>query len=271
MNLSDYAFKELIEAVKGDDIPSVKRSVPELIKLFNQHGMRDIYNYDEGGLPKLKGRENNPSRKDYTFDRLKQLNGSNGLSNLLIQVAQETDDENKETVATAINAVIKEEGYKLDLIGGEFVMIGIEEDEEIVEVEYSFEEIENQIIQELDNAEFTVWVAMAWFTNPKIHTKLTEIKAKGVNVRVITIDDNINQQHGCSITEFDGLRIPQKGFYGNNKMHNKFCVIDLQTVITGSYNWSKAAEYNDENISIIRSRKVATAYSKEFIKLRITN
>jgi len=268
MNLSNYSFKELIEVIKGDDIPSVKRSGQELVKLFNQHGMRDIYNYDEGGLPKLQEKQNNTSRKEYTFNRLRQLNGSTGLSNLLLQVAQETEDDNKEAVINAINIVITEEGYKLDLIGDEFVMIGIEDDEEVVEVEYSFEQIENQIIQELDDAEFTVWVAMAWFTNPTIHAKLTKIKDRGVNVRVITIDDNINQQHGCSITEFDGIRIPQNGFYGNNKMHNTFCIIDIKTVLTGSYNWSRAAEYNDENISIIRSRKVAIAYSKEFVRLR---
>jgi hypothetical protein len=34
-------------------------------------------------------------------------------------------------------------------------------------------------------------------------------------------------------------------------MHNKFCVIDGATVITGSYNWSKQAQENWENITII--------------------
>jgi hypothetical protein len=34
-------------------------------------------------------------------------------------------------------------------------------------------------------------------------------------------------------------------------MHNKFCVIDASTVITGSYNWSRQAKANYENITVI--------------------
>src|SRR5690606_5184129 len=33
-------------------------------------------------------------------------------------------------------------------------------------------------------------------------------------------------------------------------MHNKFCIIDFTTVITGSYNWSYKAESNHENIIV---------------------
>lgn len=52
-------------------------------------------------------------------------------------------------------------------------------------------------------------------------------------------------------------------------MHNKFCVIDNQIVITGSYNWSDNAEYkNDENISIQVDPKQATKYSVKFRELR---
>ncbi|MEI6879931.1 MAG: phospholipase D-like domain-containing protein [Bacteroidota bacterium] len=45
-------------------------------------------------------------------------------------------------------------------------------------------------------------------------------------------------------------------------MHNKFCVIDYNTVITGSYNWSYKAESNFENI-IINSND--TILAEQFI------
>ncbi len=52
-------------------------------------------------------------------------------------------------------------------------------------------------------------------------------------------------------------------------MHNKFCVIDNQVVITGSYNWSTNAEFkNDENVSIQLDPEQATKYSVEFRKLQ---
>jgi phosphatidylserine/phosphatidylglycerophosphate/cardiolipin synthase-like enzyme len=38
-------------------------------------------------------------------------------------------------------------------------------------------------------------------------------------------------------------------------MHNKFCVIDGQAVITGSFNWSYKARQNHENITIFNRRR----------------
>ena len=43
-------------------------------------------------------------------------------------------------------------------------------------------------------------------------------------------------------------------------MHNKVLVID-DTVITGSYNFSRSAEFNAENILFIESAQLAEVYS----------
>jgi phosphatidylserine/phosphatidylglycerophosphate/cardiolipin synthase-like enzyme len=43
-------------------------------------------------------------------------------------------------------------------------------------------------------------------------------------------------------------------------MHNKVLVID-DTVITGSYNFSRSAQFNAENILFIESAPLAEAYS----------
>ena len=51
-----------------------------------------------------------------------------------------------------------------------------------------------------------------------------------------------------------------KGF-----LHHKFCVIDRETVITGSYNWTYYAETrNLENIIIFHDPDSVNAYLKEF-------
>jgi phosphatidylserine/phosphatidylglycerophosphate/cardiolipin synthase-like enzyme len=48
-------------------------------------------------------------------------------------------------------------------------------------------------------------------------------------------------------------------------MHNKFMVIDGKVVLTGSYNYSKQADtQNDENLIVIEDGKVARAYEDEF-------
>lgn len=35
-------------------------------------------------------------------------------------------------------------------------------------------------------------------------------------------------------------------------MHHKFCVIDLERVIDGSYNWTNNANYSGKGINIYR-------------------
>ncbi len=53
-----------------------------------------------------------------------------------------------------------------------------------------------------------------------------------------------------------------------DKMHHKFALIDRQTVITGSHNWSAAANYdNDENVLIIHNPAVAVHFQQEFERL----
>lgn len=53
-----------------------------------------------------------------------------------------------------------------------------------------------------------------------------------------------------------------------DKLHHKFAVIDNQTIITGSHNWSAAANHqNDETLLIIQNPKVAAHFQQEFERL----
>ena len=47
--------------------------------------------------------------------------------------------------------------------------------------------------------------------------------------------------------------------------HNKVMIIDGETVITGSFNFTKAAEENNaENLLVIRDKKLADQYTKNW-------
>jgi phosphatidylserine/phosphatidylglycerophosphate/cardiolipin synthase-like enzyme len=47
--------------------------------------------------------------------------------------------------------------------------------------------------------------------------------------------------------------------------HNKVMIIDGETVITGSFNFTKAAEENNaENLLIIHDKKLAERYTKNW-------
>jgi phosphatidylserine/phosphatidylglycerophosphate/cardiolipin synthase-like enzyme len=51
-------------------------------------------------------------------------------------------------------------------------------------------------------------------------------------------------------------------------LHHKFAILDRQLVLTGSHNWSKAANHiNDETLVAIQNETVAAHYQREFERL----
>lgn len=65
-----------------------------------------------------------------------------------------------------------------------------------------------------------------------------------------------------------GNGIPVKYSIGDGLMHNKFAVIDTLIVITGSFNWTAAAQKkNAENLLVIKSPELAKLYLKDFLSL----
>lgn len=56
-----------------------------------------------------------------------------------------------------------------------------------------------------------------------------------------------------------------------DKLHHKFGIVDGHTVITGSQNWSAAANHsNDENLLVIQNVTVAAHFQREFDRLYST-
>lgn len=115
-----------------------------------------------------------------------------------------------------------------------------------------FEDIANHIEKELEKANSSIVIAVAWFTNRNLFDTLLQKAKQGCTVQLMITDDEINSN---SQIDYALLGSHNSCFYkiGNDVktlMHNKFCVIDNSVVITGSYNWSYKAETNHENIVI---------------------
>lgn len=140
-----------------------------------------------------------------------------------------------------------------------------------MQTEALFEDIAERIRLELEQAEHSIYIAVAWFTNRTLFNTLIEKARKGVTVQLMLSNDHINQQ---SYVDYSQLNIEHSAAYliGDGKqdlMHNKFCVIDSDTVINGSYNWSYKAEKNHENILVTKGDSVlAEQFIKQFKKIR---
>ncbi|MGA3014482.1 MAG: phospholipase D-like domain-containing protein [Bacteroidales bacterium] len=119
-----------------------------------------------------------------------------------------------------------------------------------------FDNIQEQIIMELDSARSSIIIAVAWFTDEKLFETLCHLADKGIKIELLLINDQINQTSGIKykLLQEKGSKVWMIG--GNdsrdNIMHNKFCVIDQSTIISGSYNWTKKAKNNYESITIIK-------------------
>lgn len=253
MKLTAFAIKQISELVK--DIMSGSKWVD----FFNSYGARNVY---DNALPDI-GKPNHvhPSKKEYIAKRLSDINGSLRLQQALLRLATLS-----EFYPDAINDIITPEKYKIEKANDDFVMMGdVVNNQKDIETEAHFQNIQNQIIAELDKARVSITIAMAWFTNKVLADKLIEKHKEGLDVRITIYDDNTNRKHGV---ELAGIEVKMVKAQRGGKMHDKFCVIDNQVVITGSYNWSDNAEFrNDENIAIIRDNNRASDFSVEFRRL----
>lgn len=265
MILSDYAIQQLVPYVTGDGCPP-SRSGPELVKLFNKFGARDIYNYDNGGLPEIgKNNGKRPSRKQYVEARLKDFSSKSELRDLLSQVIN--DLQKGDTTIDDLNTILNPEKFSIVQTGETFILQGgVVDRRKPVINQAHFQDIQNKILHALDNAKVSIRLAIAWFTNETLFNKLKEKYNEGVEVEIAIYDDGVNKKYGVDITQLPHKMIA-KGKRGG-LMHDKFCVIDNQVVVTGSYNWTNNAEFrNDENITVEHDPEQATRFSIEYRRL----
>lgn len=138
------------------------------------------------------------------------------------------------------------------------------------EIEYKehdvyFANIEHVIIQAIRDAKYIIWIAVAWFTNSAILDELRKKKSEGLNVRIVTSEEYSNRYlMGELAKEFEVIPIKK---HGNQRLHDKFCIIDFEYVMHGSYNWSENAKNNDETWATALDRDFVKKFADEFVKL----
>ena len=116
-------------------------------------------------------------------------------------------------------------------------------------------------MKELDAAKRSVLVQAYSFTSTPIAKALVEARKRGVKVEMLL--DKSQETEKYSEADFlVDMGIPTKIDDKHAIAHNKVMVIDGQTVITGSFNFTKAAEENNaENLLVIRSSDLAAQYT----------
>ncbi len=131
-----------------------------------------------------------------------------------------------------------------------------------------FSQIQGVLRQELMNAKSRIQVAVAWFTDQELYDILLEKAADDISVTVIIRNDSINiNSYGIDwqkLIDANGVL-----FLSNHSshLHHKFCLIDNNKGISGSYNWTYAAQKNQENVIVLCNLTVIKDFQLEFSKL----
>jgi ABC-type branched-subunit amino acid transport system ATPase component len=120
------------------------------------------------------------------------------------------------------------------------------------------------IIRELNKAKSTILLQAYSFTSVPIAKALLNAHKRGVKVEVI-LDKSQRTQKYSSATFLCNQGISVKIDAQHAIAHNKVMIVDGEVVITGSFNFTKAAEKNNaENLLVIRDKKLAEQYIKNW-------
>jgi phosphatidylserine/phosphatidylglycerophosphate/cardiolipin synthase-like enzyme len=116
------------------------------------------------------------------------------------------------------------------------------------------------IVKEIGKAKTEILVQAYSFTSKEIAKALVDAHKRGVHIIIILDKSNKSQKYSAADFTFN-MGIPTYIDAEHAIAHNKIMIIDRETVITGSFNFTKAAEErNAENLLILKNKELAKIY-----------
>jgi phosphatidylserine/phosphatidylglycerophosphate/cardiolipin synthase-like enzyme len=122
------------------------------------------------------------------------------------------------------------------------------------------------IVNQIDHAKSEILIQAYSFTSAPIAEAIVKAHKKGIHVEIILDKSNKSAKYSAGdFTAHMGVTTYIDSMHAI--AHNKIIIIDKETVITGSFNFTKAAEEkNAENLLILKSKELAEIYIKNWEK-----
>src|SRR5947207_9843004 len=120
------------------------------------------------------------------------------------------------------------------------------------------------IIDKVRMAQKHVYVQAYSFSSERIAKVLNEVHKRGVDVKVILDDDKADKKSELEFLSRKGIDTYLDSKH--EKAHSKVILIDAETIITGSFNFSdKDEEQKADNVVVIEGKsKLVEAYEANF-------
>jgi phosphatidylserine/phosphatidylglycerophosphate/cardiolipin synthase-like enzyme len=127
------------------------------------------------------------------------------------------------------------------------------------------EPCDDLVIEQIGAARSRILVQAFNFTNQKILEALAAAKGRGVDVRVLLAKKHEANRSEALATLLE-VGIPVKIDDKVRAAHNKIMIFDTQAVVTGSYNFTNAAQRkNSENLLVLRDTpQIVDAYVRNW-------
>ena len=128
--------------------------------------------------------------------------------------------------------------------------------------EYHTGGLDERLADSIAEAQKSVDVAAYDFDLTTVAQALIAAQKRGVQVRLVTDTDNVDEQ---AVRSIEKAGIPVVDDERGAIMHNKFVIIDGSTLWTGSWNLTENGTYrNNNNAVMLQSVRLAENYSAEF-------
>ena len=121
------------------------------------------------------------------------------------------------------------------------------------------EKCEYLITRAIDSAKSELLIQAYHITNREIVKHILDAKSRGVIVELI-----VDKAAKHEIGPFINASIPVWVDYKPKIAHNKVMILDRNTIITGSFNFTQNALKNAENVLVIKDTAVSKAYRDNF-------
>jgi phosphatidylserine/phosphatidylglycerophosphate/cardiolipin synthase-like enzyme len=123
-----------------------------------------------------------------------------------------------------------------------------------------------QIARLLGAARHSVDICVFTITDDRVTEAILETHRRGVAVRIVT-DKEKSHDPGSDVNRLREAGIPVRVDQDEYHMHHKFAILDKTALLTGSYNWTRGAGRNMENIIVSRDRLLVQDFSEVFEQL----
>ncbi len=125
----------------------------------------------------------------------------------------------------------------------------------------------HRICRLISSARKKIDICVFTITDDRVTEAILDAHTRQVRVRIVT-DNDKSFDRGSDIERLERSGIPVRIDQTEFHMHHKFALFDSEFVLTGSYNWTRSASYNNsENLVITNDPQLLIRFESEFEKL----